>query len=72
MSETITKQIEQKYTTRKKYLRASEVKSYLGIGLSTVWLYAKEGKLTPKKISARVTVFSIEEIDNLINTIEVA
>lgn len=46
--------------------------NYLSIGLSTVWLYAKEGKLTPKKLSARVTVFSIEEIDSLFNSSEVA
>ena len=60
---------------QKKYLRANEVKNYMGIGLSTVWHYAKIGKLTPKKISARVTVFSIDEVENLINSdnkIEVA
>jgi predicted DNA-binding transcriptional regulator AlpA len=50
----------------KKYLRAKEVAEYLSIGLSTVWLYAKEGKLTPKKISNRVTVFDIEELNNLL------
>ena len=56
----------------KKYLRAKEVAEYLGIGLSTVWLYAKQGKLTPKKLSERVTVFSINEVDTLINSIKVA
>ena len=52
-------------TTPKKFLRAKEVAKYLGIGLSTVWLYAKKGKLTPRKISDRVTVFSIEEVERL-------
>ena len=52
-------------TTPKKFLRAKEVAKYLGIGLSTVWLYAKKGKLTPRKISERVTVFNIEEVEKL-------
>jgi len=58
--------------TSKKYMRAKEASKYMGIGLSTIWHYAKEGKLTPKKISARVTVFEVSEIDNLINSVEVA
>ncbi len=32
-----------------KYIRAKEVASFLGIGLSTVWKYAKDGKITPKR-----------------------
>ena len=72
MSESTKTELEKKYNSGKKYLRASEVVEYMGIGLSTVWLYAKEGKLTAKKISKRVTVFSIDEIDNLINNVEVA
>jgi len=49
----------------RKVLRAKEAAHYLQIGLSTVWLYAKQGKLTPIKISDRVTVFDIENINNL-------
>jgi predicted DNA-binding transcriptional regulator AlpA len=48
-----------------KYLRAKEMAKYLNIGLSTVWLFAKQGKLTPKKLSERVTLFSIEEADKI-------
>ena len=59
-------------TTQQKYMRAKEVAIYTGIGLSTVWHYAKTGKLTPKKISERVTVFDIEEVNALINSVEVA
>lgn len=47
----------------KKMYRAKEVAQLLGIGLSTVWLFAKQGKLTPKKLSEKVTVFSIDEIN---------
>ncbi len=50
----------------KKYLRAKEVAQYLGVGLSTVWFYAKQGKLKAKKISQRVTVFDIDEVEKLL------
>lgn len=46
-----------------RLLRANQVATYLSIGLSTVWLYAKQGKITPIKISDRVTAFSIDEIN---------
>jgi predicted DNA-binding transcriptional regulator AlpA len=72
MSEAIKNELNNKYGAGRKVLRAKEVAEYMGIGLSTVWLYAKEGKLTAKKISTRVTVFSIDEIDNLVNSVEVA
>ncbi|MFK5937794.1 MAG: helix-turn-helix domain-containing protein [Sulfurimonas sp.] len=72
MSDALKKHIEQTYDIRKKYLRAKETAEYLSIGLSTVWLYAKQGKLTPKKISARVTVFDIDEVNAFIENVEVA
>lgn len=56
-----------------KNYRAKEVAKYLGVGLSTVWLYAKQGKLTPIKLSDRVTIFKKEDLDNFINAkVEVA
>lgn len=48
-------------------MRAREAAQYLGVGLSTVWLYAKQGKLTPIKLSDRVTIFKKEDLDNFIN-----
>lgn len=45
-----------------KRLRANQVASEFVVGLSTVWLYAKQGKLTPIKVSSRVTVFDTEEV----------
>ncbi|MDD2399808.1 MAG: helix-turn-helix domain-containing protein [Sulfurovum sp.] len=50
----------------KRYLRAKEVAEYLSIGLSTVWLYASQGRLAAKKLSPRVTVFDIEEVNRLL------
>ena len=47
----------------KKMYRAKEVAQLLGIGLSTVWHYAKLELITPIKLSEKVTVFSIDEIN---------
>ena len=49
----------------KKWLRAKEVSQYLSIGLSTVWLYSAQGRLTARKVSAKVTVFDIDEVNSL-------
>ena len=46
---------------KRKY-RAKELAEYLGIGLSTVWKWAKEGKIKAHNISRGVTVFDIEEV----------
>jgi len=48
--------------------RAREASHYLGIGLSTLWLYAKQGKITPIKLSSRVTIFKRSELDNFIES----
>jgi len=55
-------------------MRAKETAKYLGIGLSTVWLYAKQGKITPIKLSERVTIFRKSDLDTFIerNMLEVA
>ena len=48
-------------------IRAKDAAKYLGVGLSTVWLYAKQGKITPIKLSERVTIFKRSELDTFIN-----
>ena len=42
-----------------KFMRAKELAKHLGIGLSTVWFYSKQGKIKPIKLSERVTVFNV-------------
>ncbi len=50
-----------------KHFRAKEASKYIGVGLSTVWLYAKQGKLNPIKLSERVTIFKKDDLDRFIN-----
>lgn len=49
--------------TTPKYLRPKELAEYLGIGLSTVWLYTKQEKIKRIKISQKVTVFQVDEVE---------
>ncbi len=51
-----------------KSIRAKGVAERHSIAQSTVWLYVKQKKLTAKKISPRVTVFSIDEVDLVFGT----
>ena len=46
-----------------KYMRAKQLALHLGIGLSTIWLYTRQGKITANKISDRVTVFDVVEVE---------
>lgn len=50
-----------------KYLRPKELAEYLGIGLSTVWLYTKQGKIKRIKISQKVTIFQVNEVEKALN-----
>ena len=55
-------------TPTPQHLRAKEASKYLGIGLSTLWLYVKQGKIKPIKLSKRVTVFKKIELDDFVNS----
>ena len=47
---------------KKKYGRAKELAEHLGVGLSTIWRWAKQGKIKSYKLSGGVTVFDIDEV----------
>ncbi|HHJ13259.1 MAG TPA: AlpA family phage regulatory protein [Gammaproteobacteria bacterium] len=48
-----------------EYLRVKQVAALLGIGVSTVWAWVKEGKLpAPVKLSERVTVWDRAELES--------
>lgn len=53
-------------------IRAKEAHKYLGCGLSTLWLWAKQGKIKAYKLSDRVTIFKRSELEAFINSSEVA
>ena len=46
---------------KQKY-RAKELAEYLGVGVSTIWRWTKQGKIKSQNISKGVTVFDINEV----------
>jgi predicted DNA-binding transcriptional regulator AlpA len=46
-----------------KFLRAKGIAKHFNIGESTVWYYLKIGKIKSKKISERVTLFDVDEVE---------
>lgn len=60
------KETQTNHNITKKYLRANDIAEFCSIGKNTVWMYSKQGKLTPIKLSSRVTVFDINEVNKLI------
>jgi predicted site-specific integrase-resolvase len=50
--------------------RPAEAAEQLGIGLSTLWTFVKQGRIKTKKLSSRVTVITHDELESFINTVE--
>ena len=46
-----------------QYLRPKQAAAYLGVGLSTIWLYIAQNKLKTRKLSSRVTVLLKSDLD---------
>ncbi|HQS66990.1 MAG TPA: DNA-binding protein [Sulfuricurvum sp.] len=52
----------------KKLLRDWECAEYLSIGISTVWLYSRQGKIKAIKLSDRVTVWAKSDLDAFVQS----
>ena len=48
-------------------MRAKDAAKFLGCGLSTIWLWVKQGKIKAYRISDRVTIFKRSELEAFIN-----
>lgn len=46
-----------------KYMRAKQLSVYLSIALPTIYLYLRQGRITSKKISNRITLFDVSEVE---------
>lgn len=47
-------------------VRAAQVAAYLGIGISTLWLYVRQGRVKePQRYGARVSVWDAEYVREL-------
>ena len=48
-------------------MRAKDAAKYLACGISTPWLWNKQGKVKVYKLSDRVTIFKRSELETFIN-----
>ena len=48
-----------------KFLRPKQVAMLLGVGLSTIWYWKKQGRIKAYKLSERITVFRRDEIERV-------
>lgn len=48
-------------------LKAKDIAKHFNIGLSTVWLYSKQGKLNAVKLSKGCTVFDTKQVVEFFN-----
>jgi uncharacterized protein with HEPN domain len=48
-------------------MRAKVAHQYIGVGLSTLWMYVAQSKIKAYKLSDRVTIFKRSELDEFIN-----
>ncbi len=56
---------QQRTNMEKENYRANEAAHYLGVSRSTIWLYARQKRLTAIKLSDRVTIFKKSDLDNM-------
>ncbi len=47
----------------KKFMRAIELSKYIGIGLSTFYMYRKEGRFSGIKVSSKVVIYNVKEVE---------
>lgn len=50
------------------FLRVRQVAQLLSCGESTVWMYSRQGLITPIRLSPKVTVWSEEEIRGFVQS----
>lgn len=46
--------------------RPRQAAQYLNVGLSTIWLYIKQGKINATKLSERVTIIPRVELERFV------
>ena len=46
-----------------KFKRPKPMASHIGVSLSTLWNYQKQGRIQSIKVSSRVVLFNVEEVE---------
>lgn len=61
-------QVDQQKLQEIRFLRDKQASAWLGIGCSTLWLYVRQGKLKSIKLSPKVTVFAVSDLEAFVQS----
>lgn len=61
-------QVDNQQLKERQFLRDKQAAAWLGIGCSTVWMYVRQGKLKAIKLSPKVTVFAISDLQEFVQS----
>ncbi|MDD2782297.1 helix-turn-helix domain-containing protein [Sulfuricurvum sp.] len=53
---------------QRNLMRDREAASYLGVGVSTVWMFSRQKKIKAIKLSPRITVWSKADLDEYVQS----
>jgi predicted DNA-binding transcriptional regulator AlpA len=53
---------------QEQYFRVTDASKFLGVAKSTLWLFSRQGKIKPIKLSDRVTVWALSDLELFISS----
>ena len=51
-----------------QYFRLKDASKFLGVGKPTIWLYTRQGKIRSIKLSDRVTVWALSDLQSFVSS----
>jgi excisionase family DNA binding protein len=55
-------------TAPRRMMRVKEAASVYGVGVSTLWLWAQQGRIKPVRMGKRLTLFPVDQLEALFST----
>ena len=51
-----------------QYFRIKDASKFLGVGKSTIWLFSRQGKIKPIRLSDHVTVWALSDLQSFVSS----
>lgn len=61
-------QVDIQQLKERRFLRDKQAAAWLGIGISTLWLYVRQKKIPSIKLSPKVTVFAVADLEEFVQS----
>lgn len=52
----------------RQHLRDKQAAAWLGVACSTLWMYVRQGKVKSIKLSPKVTVFAVSDLEAFVQS----